>query len=564
MIAIPFAIVGVVGLLRAARRAGPSPAAAARTYVATVLTGALISPFTGGVLALQYYDQRFRKEGHDIELLNQSLHADRGDLAPRSSRCRARCSPTRSTAREWLRDELVPSGVPGVVARALRPLGQRPGRHGPATPPPRSAASTRSSPLVLLVVLVALVAVRALAAAAPTRTPCTGAAAVFTEARRSGRGPPAAARRRPGAAAVGRRRRRVGARPRRRAWSSASWCAEQAGVTAHEIWPARGRAVPGPGVGSRRRRWSSTRRGTATARPTRPRPRGRRARGGDRVAQPRGVRRPRAAIGGAAMTLRRWPQPRASAGMATADSASVSGCSWSCSSLISVLTRDDADVRRTRSTRATPKRAGAQAVARVLDRPRRRRRDRPRRRRPCSRSRGRRRHGGGRHQPRGARARAPSTRSATTPEAAGRGGPRRVTPGARRPARPRGRRRPCRDRRRAACDLEPGARARRTHLRRGGLAPRAASARATPRSSLQRGRPVADDLARVDQQPSACSSRTTRALALRLLRAAASAWSGTSPTRPTSRPSTVSRSPACCRRGSVPGAILAGLRGCSR
>ena len=37
---------------------------------AAVVTGAVTNPFTGGVTALQYYDQRFRKEGHDIELLN--------------------------------------------------------------------------------------------------------------------------------------------------------------------------------------------------------------------------------------------------------------------------------------------------------------------------------------------------------------------------------------------------------------------------------------------------------------------------------------------------------------
>ncbi len=45
------------------------------TYVATVLTGALVGPFNAAVLALQYYDQRFRKEGLDIQLLNQSLRA---------------------------------------------------------------------------------------------------------------------------------------------------------------------------------------------------------------------------------------------------------------------------------------------------------------------------------------------------------------------------------------------------------------------------------------------------------------------------------------------------------
>ena len=45
--------------------------------LSTVLTGGLLGPFTGGVLALQYMDQRFRKEGLDIELLNQTSRAGR-------------------------------------------------------------------------------------------------------------------------------------------------------------------------------------------------------------------------------------------------------------------------------------------------------------------------------------------------------------------------------------------------------------------------------------------------------------------------------------------------------
>ena len=43
------------------------------SHVSTILTGALIGPFTAGVLVLQYLDQRFRKEGLDIELLDRTL-----------------------------------------------------------------------------------------------------------------------------------------------------------------------------------------------------------------------------------------------------------------------------------------------------------------------------------------------------------------------------------------------------------------------------------------------------------------------------------------------------------
>ncbi len=72
VIAIPFAILGVVSVF-----ALPEGWALAgmllTTNISTVLTGALVGPFSAGVMALQYYDQRFRKEGLDIQLLQQSL-----------------------------------------------------------------------------------------------------------------------------------------------------------------------------------------------------------------------------------------------------------------------------------------------------------------------------------------------------------------------------------------------------------------------------------------------------------------------------------------------------------
>ncbi len=76
VVAIPFVIVGVVLLFLLPGGWG-TVALLLCTYLSAVVTGAITTPFTGGVTALQYYDQRFRKEGHDIELLNQVLGAPR-------------------------------------------------------------------------------------------------------------------------------------------------------------------------------------------------------------------------------------------------------------------------------------------------------------------------------------------------------------------------------------------------------------------------------------------------------------------------------------------------------
>ena len=74
VIAIPFAIIGVA-LLFLLPESWALAGMLLASNVSTVLIGALVGPFTAAVLALQYYDQRFRKEGLDIQLLNQSLHA---------------------------------------------------------------------------------------------------------------------------------------------------------------------------------------------------------------------------------------------------------------------------------------------------------------------------------------------------------------------------------------------------------------------------------------------------------------------------------------------------------
>lgn len=81
VVAIPFAVLGAVSIF-----ALPESWALAgmmlTSHVATILTGAVIGPFTAGIVALQYLDQRFRKEGLDIELLERTL----GPSAPGQER----------------------------------------------------------------------------------------------------------------------------------------------------------------------------------------------------------------------------------------------------------------------------------------------------------------------------------------------------------------------------------------------------------------------------------------------------------------------------------------------
>ena len=71
MLAMPFSIAAVVGgILVSESWAGLVYVLA--TYVGLVLTQALTTPFVAAVVALQYVDQRIRKEGFDIELIAAS------------------------------------------------------------------------------------------------------------------------------------------------------------------------------------------------------------------------------------------------------------------------------------------------------------------------------------------------------------------------------------------------------------------------------------------------------------------------------------------------------------
>lgn len=72
VVAVPFAVLGVV-LAFVVPTGWSLPALLLSTNLATVLTGALVGPFSAGVTGLQYVDQRFRKEGLDITLLDETL-----------------------------------------------------------------------------------------------------------------------------------------------------------------------------------------------------------------------------------------------------------------------------------------------------------------------------------------------------------------------------------------------------------------------------------------------------------------------------------------------------------
>jgi hypothetical protein len=69
VLAVPFALLGVASLFLLPGSWGMAGMLLV-SYVTSIITGALASPFVGCLTALQYYDQRFRKEAHHVELSN--------------------------------------------------------------------------------------------------------------------------------------------------------------------------------------------------------------------------------------------------------------------------------------------------------------------------------------------------------------------------------------------------------------------------------------------------------------------------------------------------------------
>jgi hypothetical protein len=68
VVAVPLGVVSVFAALQLSGAAGALVTVFA-SYVSQLLVGALTTPFTSGVAALQYVDQRIRKEGLDVQLI---------------------------------------------------------------------------------------------------------------------------------------------------------------------------------------------------------------------------------------------------------------------------------------------------------------------------------------------------------------------------------------------------------------------------------------------------------------------------------------------------------------
>ncbi len=72
ILAIPFAIAGVVTLLGAGEGEVGLLIFLVTQAVAAVVSSAFVAPFTASVTAVQYLDQRIRKEGYDVELITRA------------------------------------------------------------------------------------------------------------------------------------------------------------------------------------------------------------------------------------------------------------------------------------------------------------------------------------------------------------------------------------------------------------------------------------------------------------------------------------------------------------
>ena len=75
VIAIPFGIIGMVAVFAAPDSSWAGLLLVLSGYVSTIIVGAVTTPFSAGVSALLYLDQRIRKEGYDVELIAASEHS---------------------------------------------------------------------------------------------------------------------------------------------------------------------------------------------------------------------------------------------------------------------------------------------------------------------------------------------------------------------------------------------------------------------------------------------------------------------------------------------------------
>ena len=243
LVAIPFVIIGVV-LMFVLPGSWGFVALLLATYLSAVVTGAITSPFIGGVTALQYYDQRFRKEGHDIELLDQAC------VSPVTRRARTRASrvdrrrPRRAVRaagpRSGHRPRLaagraVPAGVPTLAGRALPGMGGRTCFDGVRG---ASEAIGGFNPVLAVGALALLIAarrVRPVPPAAPTRRLPTVSGPSSTRCRLLGRRHRDLARRAVELRRLACRGGRVDARARRRDCSNAASSSRTRGDGARDL-----------------------------------------------------------------------------------------------------------------------------------------------------------------------------------------------------------------------------------------------------------------------------------------------------------------------------------------
>jgi hypothetical protein len=77
VVAVPLGLIGAIGPAVWPGTTG-ALVAVLSSYLSQVLVGAITAPFTAGVVALLYVDQRIRKEGLDVQLIAASQQGPTG------------------------------------------------------------------------------------------------------------------------------------------------------------------------------------------------------------------------------------------------------------------------------------------------------------------------------------------------------------------------------------------------------------------------------------------------------------------------------------------------------
>jgi hypothetical protein len=71
-LALPFSIAGQLGATLGATSRYAVLILVVTQALSSVITAAFVAPFTTAVAAVQYFDQRIRKEAYDVELMSQA------------------------------------------------------------------------------------------------------------------------------------------------------------------------------------------------------------------------------------------------------------------------------------------------------------------------------------------------------------------------------------------------------------------------------------------------------------------------------------------------------------